>query len=115
MKKLLALVAMCALALPAAAQAATPDSREPEGCQAVNPGQPTCTYTVTHDNDSPVSGIAAIGQWQVTIQVGKKKTIEKSPSSGEPTTVTIAFPEGAKVTAKAISPGAVVIVGHVDP
>lgn len=116
MKKLVASIAICALALPAAAHAGVPaELRATEGCQAVNPGQPTCTYTATHETDSPVSGIAGVGQWQVIYKVGKKKTVEKSPASGEPTAVEIFFPEGAKVTAKALSPGAVVIVGHADP
>jgi hypothetical protein len=118
MKKLLAVTAICALALPAAANANAADpvevTREVEGCQVVNPGQPTCTYTATHEGTSPVSGIAAVGQWQVTFQVGKKKTVEKSPASGEPTVVEMTIPKGAKVTMEALSPGSAGTVGHGD-
>jgi hypothetical protein len=116
MKKLVAAIAISALALPAAAHAGAPleTTREVEGCQVVNPGQPTCTYTATHEGTSPVSGIAAVGTWQVTFQVGKKKTIEKSPASGEPTVVEMTIPKGAKVTMEALSPGSAGTVGHGD-
>lgn len=113
MKKLIAALAISALAVPAA-HASAPELREVEGCQVANPGQPTCSYTVTHEGGSPVTGIAAVGQWVVKIKVGKKTTTEKSPASGEPTAVEMVIPEGAKVTMEALSPGSAGTVGHAD-
>lgn len=88
--------------------------REVEGCQVQNPAQPTCTYTATHEGESPVSGIAAVGDWVVKIKVGKKTEVIESPSAGEPTVVEMTIPSGAKVTMEALSPGSSGTVGHVD-
>ena len=112
-KVLIATVLIGALALPA--QAASVDApREVEGCQVLNPVQPTCTYTATHEGESPVSGIAAVGSWVVTIKVGKKTETVKSPSTGEPTAVEMTIPSGAKVTMRALAPGSGGTVGHAD-
>ena len=116
MKRTSILVALLLLAaVPAQAGQTLPDSaREVEGCQVFNPGQPTCTYTATHVGETPVSGILGTGSWTVVIKVGKKKTVVKSPSTGEPTAVEMVIPEGAKVTMTALSPGSGGTVGHVD-
>jgi len=87
---------------------------EPEGCQAFNPGQPSCTYKVTHEAESDVTGAAGFGSWVVKIKRGKRTETIKSPASGEPAAITYEYRKGDKVTAKALSPGSVVIAGHVQ-
>ena len=82
-----------------------------EGCQAFNPGQPTCTFTATRDNVTPVSGAAGRGDWVVIVKRGKQKLTYKSPSSGEPTASGFEILEGDKVTAKALTPGSGVTTG----
>lgn len=101
--------------VPGASQAAFVRSdREPEGCQAFNPGQPKCTWKFTHDTDSPVNGVAGMGTWIVKIKRGKKTEVIKSPAYGEPTAVEHAFRKGDKVVAIAKSAGSGLVVGHVD-
>ncbi|MGH2748347.1 MAG: hypothetical protein ACRDKB_10535 [Actinomycetota bacterium] len=90
------------------------EHREPEGCQAYNPGQPKCNYEVTHETDSPATGIVGVGTWVVKIKRGKEKITHKSPPSGEPTGIEVAFEEGDKVIAKAVSSGSAVTAGHID-
>ena len=94
-----------ALAVPVGAQ-----RLEPEGCQVVNPGQPKCTYTVTHTTGSPVTGFAGMGDWAAVVKRGKQKI--KVPGSQEP--VVFEFEEGDKVTVVAKTPGSGAIAGHVD-
>ncbi|MBW3594558.1 MAG: hypothetical protein KY391_03185 [Actinobacteria bacterium] len=115
MRKVLGLIAAFSLLAGGTTQAAvvTPE-KATEGCFASNPAQSTCTYKVTHDNDSPVAGIGGVGSWVVTVKIGKKTTTVKSPSTGEPTSASVDLPKGAKVTAKALSPGSTLIVGHAD-
>lgn len=116
MRKILGLIAALALMTVGAinATALTP-SDATEGCVASNPAQPTCSYKVTHDNASPVNGVGGVGSWVVTVKVGKKVvSTAKSPASGEPTSASIDLPKGATVTAKALSPGSTLIVGHGD-
>ncbi len=114
MRKVIGTVAVSLLVLVGVGHAAT-TPRATEGCVASNPAQPTCTYKVTHDNESPVGGVGGVGSWVVTVKVGKKVVDSaKSPSSGEPTSATLDLPSGAKVTAKALSPGSTLIVGHAD-
>jgi len=96
-----------ALSVPLTVTAA---HREPEGCQVFNPGQPKCTYTVTHTTTSPVTGFAGRGDWAAVVKRGKKKI--KIPGSEEP--VTFGFREGDKVTVVAKTPGSGAIAGHVD-
>jgi hypothetical protein len=86
-------------------------SMPPEGCEAVNPGAPTCTLTITHDTAGPVSGVAGEGDWVVIVKKGKKKTKLTSPSSGDATAQEFLFVKGMKVTAKALSPGSALAVG----
>ena len=117
MKKLLiATIFVGALALPAHATQPVnwADVTEVEGCQTQNPAQPACSYTATHDSDSPVQGIAAVGNWVVTIKVGKKTETYKSPATGEPVAEAVTIPSGAKVTMKALTPGSGGTVGHAD-
>ena len=115
-KVLIATVLVGALALPAHAGGTVDwtEIREVEGCQVQNPAQPTCSYTATHEGETPVSGIAAVGSWVVTIKVGKKTETVKSPAAGEPTATEMTIPSGAKVTMKALSPGSGGTVGHAD-
>lgn len=87
---------------------------EAEGCQVLNPVQSDCSYNATHKGESPVTGVAGWGKWVVKIKVGKKTTVERSPSNGEPTTIEMFIPKGAKVTMKALTPGSGGTVGHVD-
>lgn len=113
-KLIIAGLVSAALAVPGAGGAESIDGwlDEPvEGCQAFNPGQPTCTFTATRDNETPVSGAAGRGSWSVTVQRGKKKMVYKSPSSGEPTATGFEILEGDKVTAKALSAGSGVTTG----
>ena len=108
----LVIVAVVALAAPALGGSSV--DREPEGCQVFNPAQPSCSFTVTHEGSSPVSGIFGWGDWVVKIKIGKKTEVHESPATGEPTVVEITIPERAKVTMEALSPGSGGTVGHVD-
>ena len=113
MKKLLfVVVSLSLIALPA--QAGRVGLDETEGCQVLNPAQPTCSFKATHEGGTPVSGIFGWGSWIVKIKVGKKTTVEKSPSTGEPTVVEMVIPQGAKVTMTALTPGSGGTTGHVD-
>src|SRR5688572_30675228 len=85
-------------------------ARAPEGCQVVNPGQPSCSYTVTHSAGSPVTGFAGMGEWAAVVKRGKEKI--KIAGSQEP--VTFEFEEGDKVKVVAKTPGSGAIAGHVD-
>lgn len=121
MRHVFVAVSLLISVLPAASAVTRADRNalEPEGCQAFNPGQPKCSYEVTHETDSPVTGVAGAGDWIVKIKrgKGKKKQVEKirsSSSYGEPTAVEFQFEAGDKVTAKALSPGSGLIVGHAD-
>ena len=80
-------------------------------CLAVNPVQPTCTFTVTDTATTPVTGAVGRGDWIVIVKRGKVKTALKSPSSGEPTATSYGLVAGDKVTAKALSPGSAVLTG----
>ena len=116
MKKFCAvLAAAMLLAIAAPAHGFVVQDMEPEGCQVFNPAQPTCSFTVTHEGESPVSGIFGWGDWVVKIKVGKKTEVFESPAAGEPTVVEMSIPSGAKVSMEALSPGAGGTVGHVDP
>lgn len=116
MKKFSAVLAATALlTIAAPAHGFVAEDVEPEGCQVLNPAQPSCSYTATHEGESPVSGIFAWGTWIVKIKVGKKTETIKSPAAGEPTVVEMTIPSGAKVSMEALSPGAGGTVGHVDP
>jgi len=115
MRKFLVLIAVLTLLIGGAAlAAAVSPAKSTEGCVASNPAQPSCTFKVTHDNNSPVAGVGGVGSWVVTVKLGKKVTTTKSPASGEPTSASIKLPKGATVTAKALSPGSTLIVGHGD-
>lgn len=115
MRKALAatLTGALVLALQVGAVGSTPID-EPEGCQAFNPGQPTCSYTVTHTTESPVTGFAAVGKWEAKIKRGKKTIKVSGPAAGEPTAVTFEFEVGDKVSVTTLSPGSGVIAGHGD-
>ena len=115
MRKALAisLAGALVLALQVAAVGSTPID-EPEGCQAVNPGQPTCSWTVTHTTESPVTGFASVGKWEAKIKRGKKTIKVEGPAAGEPAATTYEFEVGDKVTVTTLSPGTVVIAGHGD-
>jgi uncharacterized low-complexity protein len=115
MRKILLVTAVVgALSMAVTPAGAMRSSDGEEGCQAVNPGQPTCSYTATHPSSSPVAGIAGVGNWVVKVKLGKKVDTFKSPASGEPTAVELNFEEGSKVSVKTLTPGTAVIVGHAD-
>ncbi|MGH2729485.1 MAG: hypothetical protein ACRDJI_02630 [Actinomycetota bacterium] len=90
-------------------------ARSDEGCQAQNPLQPTCSYTVTHTSSTPITGVAGAGDWIVKVKRGVKTLVYESPSDGSPTALEIAFKPGDKVKAEALTPGSGLTVGHVDP
>jgi hypothetical protein len=115
MRKIAVASLMAALVVPAPS-AALPvtGADEPESCQAYNPGQPKCSYTVTHSTDSPITGVAGVGSWVVKIKRGKKTITVKSPYTGEPTAMEIQFRPKDKVTAIAVNPGSALVVGHAD-
>ena len=108
----LALVAAAIGLLLAPAPVSALATRGPmDSCLAVNPGQAQCSFTVTQDATTPVSGAAGRGDWIVIIKSGKMKTTLKSPPGGDPTATSYALKAGDKVTAKALSPGSAVIAG----
>ena len=85
---------------------------DPESCQAVNPGQPTCTFTVTSVSTSgTVTGAVGQGDWVVVVK-RKKAKMTITPSSTEPEPVSFQYVVGDKVTATVTSPGGWVIAGH---
>jgi hypothetical protein len=86
-------------------------SKAPEGCEAANPAQSTCTFTVMEDMSGPVAGVAGRGDWLVKVKRGKETIKLKSPAGGAPTAVEFLFRQGDKVTASALSPGSGLIVG----
>jgi len=117
MRKIVVAALIAALVVPGTSLAAWPVGAgvvEPESCQAYNPGQPKCSYTVTHSTDSPVTGVAGVGTWVVKIKRGKKTITVKGPYTGEPTAMEIQFRPKDKVTAIAVNPGSALVVGHAD-
>lgn len=113
-KTIVAALAAAALAVPTAGVNATGIvvDREPEGCQALNPVQPTCTFTVTEDMEGPIAGAAGYGTWKVVVKRGKKTAATlKSGASGEPTATEFLYEKGDKVTVTAVSPGSGVTAG----
>ena len=108
MRRLCVAMAVTGLIMaPAAVEAKGPN----EQCLAVNPAQPTCSFTITESATTPVSGAAGRGDWVVIVKRGKVKTTIKSPSGGDPTAESFAFIAGDKVTAKALTPGRAVLTG----
>ncbi len=103
-------VAMTTALLASGASALERD--DPESCQAVNPAQPKCTFTVTSVSTSGViTGAVGQGDWVVVVKRKKEKfTIE--PSSTEPEPISFQYMVGDKVTATVNSPGGWVIAGH---
>ena len=87
---------------------------DPESCQAVNPAQPTCTFTVTSVSTSgTVTGAVGQGDWIVVVKrKGQKGKMTISPSTTEPEPVSFAYVVGDKVTATAKSAGSWVVAGH---
>ena len=107
-------IAACSLlVLLVPASPAQPHEAAPEGCQAYNPGQPSCSFKVTHQSGTPISGYAAVGTWVIKIKAGGKTTTIES-SSPAPTASVSAWPKGARITASATAAGSFVIIGHVD-
>ena len=114
MKKVLAGMILAVLPLAGAATAAT--VAEPEGCQAFNPGQPTCTFTATMDAQTPVSGGMGSGSWIVKVKrPGEKKPIVLKPVDPYGGVVEFAYQEGDKVSAEALTPGTLMTAGSVQP
>ena len=113
MKKIVLLLAAVALLAPAAQGASL--TKEPEGCQAFNPGQPTCTFTATMDAGSPVSGGIGSGSWVVKVKrPGEKKPIVFKPADPYGGFVEFAYREGDVVSAEALTPGTLMTAGSVQ-
>jgi hypothetical protein len=85
-----------------------------EGCQAFNPGQPTCSFKVTHTSRTPITGVAGVGKWVVKVKRDGKSFTVKSPANGQFWATEIAFKPGDKVRAEALAPGSGLSVGHPD-
>ena len=83
----------------------------PEGCEALAPVAPTCSFTVAESMEGPVAGVAGRGDWIVKVKRGKKTLKIASPSGGTPTAVEFLFRKGDRVTATALSPGSGLVVG----
>lgn len=109
MKKVLLLLSAALLIASVSAASATALDDALEGCAAVNPGQPKCSFTA--EGVDTFGGVAGHGKWVVKVKVGKRTTSYKSPASGEPNGQQFMIPAGAKVTATAISTGSGLIVG----
>jgi hypothetical protein len=90
------------------------DRDDPESCQAINPAQPTCSFTVTSVSTSgTVTGAVGQGDWIVVVKrKGQKAKMKISPSSTEPEPVAFQYVVGDKVTATVKSAGGWVIAGH---
>lgn len=85
---------------------------EPESCQAINPVQPICTFTVTSvSNSGTVTGAVGQGDWFVVVKRGKLK-MKFAPTSAEPEPVSFDYEIGDKVTATVKSAGGWVVAGH---
>ena len=108
MRRTIVALAAGALLLPLPLHA---EADQVEGCQAVNPGQPTCTYTATEATVTPVSGAAGRGDWIVIVKRGKTKFVYKSPADGAPTATGFTILAGDKLTAKALTPGSGLAIG----
>lgn len=85
---------------------------DPESCQAINPAQPKCTFTVTSTSTSgTVTGAVGQGDWVVVVKRGKVK-MKFGPSTTDPEPVSFNYMVGDKVTATVTSAGGWVIAGH---
>ena len=86
---------------------------DPESCQAVNPAQPKCTFTVTTVSTSnTVTGAVGQGDWIVVVKRKKEGKLTITPSGTDPEPVAFQYMVGDKVTATAKSAGSWVIAGH---
>ena len=87
-------------------------ARDPESCQAINPAQPKCTFTVTTlSTSNTVMGAVGQGDWIVVVK-RKKAKLKFGPAGTDPEPVSFQYMVGDKVTATALSAGAWVIAGH---
>ena len=85
---------------------------DPESCQAINPAQPTCTFTVTSVSTSgTVTGAVGQGDWVVVVK-RKKVKMTFGPSGTDPEPVSFQYMVGDRVTATVTSAGGWVIAGH---
>ena len=109
-KAIVATLAAGAL-LVAVPSSAVESNKDPEACEAMNPAQPKCTFTVTSDSSSgTVTGAVGAGDWIVVIKRGKAKIKYTSPA--EPGPIAFDYEIGDKVTATVTSAGGWVIAGH---
>lgn len=98
--------------LIASGAAALQPADDPESCQAYNPGQPKCKFTVTSVSTSgTVTGAVGMGDWVVVVKRGKVK-MKFGPSSTDPEPVAFQYEVGDKVTATVKSAPGWVIAGH---
>jgi hypothetical protein len=85
---------------------------DPESCQAVNPYQPTCSFTVTSMSTSgTITGAVGQGDWIVVVK-RKKARFTIKPSGTEPEPIAFQYMVGDKVTATVNSSAGWVIAGH---
>ena len=110
MRKIIIASLVAALGVvPLQSQASMP-AAEPEGCGVVNPGMPSCSFTVAEGTE--YGGAAGFGTWKVTIKRGKKKTVVAGAgiTSGEVGSM-FTLQKGDKVTVQALEPGSGAIAG----
>lgn len=85
---------------------------DPESCQAINPAQPTCTFTVTSMSTSgTVTGAVGQGDWVIVVK-RKKVKMKFGPAGTDPEPVSFQYMVGDKVTATVTSAGGWVVAGH---
>jgi hypothetical protein len=102
----LLIVGLMASAAPGA------EKKTEEGCQAVNPGQPKCSFTIASGSTSGVvTGAVGQGDWSVLVKRGKQK-IKFGPSGTDPEAVSFAYEIGDKVSVNVKSTGGWVVAGH---
>lgn len=105
------LVAVLALGLSAPSAPAL-ERKAPENCLALNPAQPTCTFTITSASTSQtVTGAVGGGSWKVLVKRGKQK-LTIAPGGTQPEPIAFRYEIGDKVTATATSAGSWVLAGH---
>jgi hypothetical protein len=85
---------------------------DPESCQAINPIEPKCTFTVTSVSTSgTVTGAVGQGDWIVIVK-RKKVKFRIVPASTDPEPVAFEYMVGDKVKATVKSAGGWVVAGH---
>jgi hypothetical protein len=112
MRRLLIMAALLAGLVPTGTANST--GLGDEGCRAMNPITPRCSYKVTHTSGTPITGVYGVGNWVVKVRRGGRTDTYQSLPDGRPTLYEIAFKVGDRVTGIALTPGSALEVGHVD-